>query len=107
MIGKLFRRANCLLVFITILTLIGCGKREVIKVVDPAGRPIAGANVEAVSPSMNAGPNITDGHGECVLPSNMQGVQWVQISKAGFEAIQVDIPKTWPLCVTLKPATRP
>ncbi len=87
--------------------LFGCAKQEVVKVTDATGQPIAGANVEAVSPSMNAGPNVTDANGEAPLPSNVQGTKWVAVSKTGFERTQVDIPKQWPLRVTLKPTTRP
>ena len=94
-------------IVLTILMSLGCAKREVVKVTDPAGQPVAGANVEAVSPSMNAGPNVTDTKGEALLPSNPQGAQWVVVSKPGFERTQVDVPKQWPLRVMLKPTTRP
>ena len=86
---------------------LGCEKREVVKVTDPAGNPIAGANVEAVSPSMNAGPSVTDANGEAPLPANAQDAKWVAVSKPGFERTQVDVPKKWPLRVRLKPTTPP
>lgn len=86
---------------------VGCASRETVRVVNGSGQPIVGANVEAVSPSMNAGPNVTDANGEAPLPSNVQGARWVAVSKPGFERTQVDVPKQWPLRVVLRPVILP
>jgi hypothetical protein len=96
-----------LLIIWAILMSLGCSKRETVKVTDPAGNPVAGANVEAVSPSTNTGPSVTDANGEALLPTNAQGAKWVAVSKPGFKRTQVGVPKQWPLRVTLEPTTRP
>ncbi len=96
-----------LFILFAIFLAAGCVDRRVVQVVDAAGKPVAGAMVEAVSLSMNTGPNTTDATGEAELPSNVQGARWIAVSKAGFERACVDVPKQWPLRVTLKPTTRP
>jgi hypothetical protein len=95
-------------IFVVIsLALTGCTSRKVVHVVDSNGAPIQGAKVEAVSPSINSAPNLTNAGGDALLPSNIQGAKWVGVSKTGYEAIQVSLPSQWPLQITLKPASRP
>ena len=88
-----------------ILISLGCSPREMVKVTDPAGNPVAGANVEAIPSSTNTGPHVTNARGEALIPS--KGTKFVAVSKPGFERTQVDVPKKWPLRVTLKPTTTP
>jgi hypothetical protein len=94
------RRWLLILAFFS-LGLTGCSSRQLVHVVDANGAPIQGAAVEAVSPSINSTPNLTDASGDAPLPSNIQGSTWVQISKIGYDSIQVDMPSKWPLQVTL------
>src|SRR5262249_16861780 len=100
-----FMRLLRLPIVLAILISLGCSPREMVKVTDPAGSPVAGAEVEAIPPSTNTGPQVTDAKGEALIPS--KGTKWVAVSKPGFERTQVDVPKRWPLRVTLKPTTRP
>jgi hypothetical protein len=74
-----------------------------VKVVDAAGVPISGAEVEAVSLSINGGPNLTDMKGEAIVPSNSQETKWVAVRKPGYKYVQVYLPGSWPLRVTLIP----
>lgn len=86
-----------------LLSLVGCSARHNVVVVDPTGAPIAGANVEGVSPSMNGSPIATDAKGVAAVRDNVQEVQWVKVSKPGYDATQVAVPDQWPLRVTLQP----
>lgn len=91
---------------VLILPVMVCllGGCNTIQVVDDHGVPVAGASVEAVSLSMNTGPNMTDTKGETVLPYNIQGAKWVQITKPGYQKVFMDVPTTWPLRVKLDPS---
>src|SRR5689334_21206288 len=95
-------RSHCS-VFVLIAVSLSCAERQIVKVSDSAGQSVQGARVQAVSLSLNSTPNITDAQGEATVPSMVQGAKWISVSKAGFETIQVDMPKQWPLRVTLKP----
>ena len=98
------RQLSYLSVLILLAAVVGlAGCSGLVQVVDPDGRPVAGAEVTAVSLSMTAGPNITDGQGEAYLPGNIQDVQWVQVAKPWHRTVQVDLPETWPLRVMLVP----
>ena len=88
-----------------VVGLAGCS--GLVQVVDPAGQPVVGAEVLAVSLSMTAGPNITDGQGEAFLPGNLQNVKWVQVSKPWYRTVQVEVTETWPLHVMLEPKPTP
>lgn len=92
-----------ILLLVACVCLVGCSSREAVQVIDPSGQPIAGANVVAVSLSMNAGPIATDAQGKAELPANVQGTRWIEVSKNGFETTRVDVPKAWPARITLKP----
>jgi beta-lactamase regulating signal transducer with metallopeptidase domain len=87
------------------VVLLACsvqGEDGIIVVTDESGKAIEGADVYAVSLSMNAGPAKTDTNGKATLPANIQGTKWVDVSKAGFESTQIDVPQKWPLKVILK-----
>jgi hypothetical protein len=90
------------------LAAIGCVKGRV-QVVEPGGRPIQGADVVAVSASMNGDVVTTDAKGEAEIPLSLgaQQTKWVNVSKPGFESRQVELPAKWPLKVPLQPAPRP
>ena len=79
----------------------GCGPRRIVRVVDPSGLPIAGAEVRAVSLSMDSNPSVTDAKGEAELPGLAQEVRWVRVSGPGGETVDVGVPARWPLQVTL------
>ena len=89
-----------LLIFIVVC--VGCNSYKVVKVYDDDGKPIAGAEVEAVSLSINSAPNLTDDEGKTTLPFNIQGTKWVQVSKSGYRFAQVGVPERWPLIITLE-----
>lgn len=85
-------------------SLVNAGRDVIVTGVD--GKPIAAAKVEAVALSMSTGPSTTDQQGMATVPINVQGAKWVRVSANGFETVQVDIPDTWPLRVTLPAAEK-
>lgn len=89
------------------LLLIGCTGQ--VQVVDPAGKPVQGADVVAVALSISGPVGTTDTNGKATVPLNCggQNTKWVAVSKEGFERVQEPVPAKWPLKVTLHPATRP
>jgi hypothetical protein len=87
-----------------IVALCRCGAAQVVIVTDDNGAPVAGAQVDAVSLSINMHARLTDGDGKAALPSNPQGTRWIQVSKSGFVPEQVDLPEQWPAHVTLHAA---
>jgi hypothetical protein len=96
-------------VFLTavlLLTIAGCEGR--VQVFDPAGKPVAGAQVAPVSLSMNGAATPTDDRGEASVSLRVGGqdTKWVAVSKQGFEPQQVPVPAKWPLKVILQPTNR-
>lgn len=63
-----------------ILVITGCHD---VRVIDSQGNPVAGAEVRAVSFSMNTGPAITNADGWSSLPTNIQGTRWIEIRYQG------------------------
>ena len=92
-------RLRSIALFLSAAVVAGCS--SIVRVVDSRGAPVEGAEVYAVSLSMNTGPNMTDAEGEADLPDNIQGTKWVEIRKPGFKTAHVDVPAEWPLRVTL------
>ena len=90
------------LLLIVVLPLAGCVAKQVVVVTDATGAPVQGANVEAVSPSMNVGPAVTNAKGVAALPINPQGTKWVQVSKPGYTTAHEELPSKWPMNVTLE-----
>jgi hypothetical protein len=95
-------RRRSIALLLSIAVLAGCS--SIVHVVDARGAPVEGAEVYAVSLSMNTGPNLTDAEGEASLPDNIQGTKWVEVRKPGFKTAHVDVPAEWPLRVTLQRA---
>jgi hypothetical protein len=85
----------------------GCSAWHKVQVVDQNGAPVAGAEVMAISPSFASGPNLTDRKGIAAVPYNIQGAQWITISKPGYVAVYAEVPACWPLHVTLTPEPAP
>jgi hypothetical protein len=54
-------------------------------VIDGTKAPIPGAKVEPITPSMTLAVEITDGSGIVVLPRPPQRIEWVSVTKDGFE----------------------
>ncbi len=96
-----------LAIAILALTAVGCTGR--VQVVDPAGKPVQGAQVTPVTASMNGNPKTTDTNGEASVPLSMGGqeTKWVNVSKPGSQSQQVSVPAKWPLKVVLSPTIQP
>ena len=75
--------------------------KEVIIVTDVNGLPIAGAEVIAMSYSINMKSVFTNSEGEAVLKSNIQSVKWVNVEKKEYETSHTQITGEWPLYVQL------
>ena len=108
---KLMTRKNkwALVTVAATFLVIGCiiavtriGNEQEVIVVDGSGTAVAGANVVSVSLSMNTLPAQTDDQGKAKVPYNIQGTKCIIVSKPGYESLHVDVPKQWPLRVTLK-----
>ena len=94
-------KSSYILGLICAVLLTGCSKSTVV-VVDISGKPISGAQVTGTSLSMSTSKVITNAKGKANVPSNIQGIKWVQVEKVGFKSTLVAIPTTWPLKITLK-----
>src|SRR6478735_424232 len=78
------RMSRLLLVVLCAAILSGCKTQRVL-VVDGASRPIAHAVVEPISLSINYAPMTTSAKGEVSLPHVLQKIEWVSVTKAGFQ----------------------
>ena len=105
------KRSKIYILLVSVFTImiawfVYCNFCEVVYVIDEAGNPIEGARVGAVSLSMNSGYNITSSRGRTTVPKEfyirVQGLEWIEVKKAGYEYIQVKAPEEWPLTITLK-----
>lgn len=75
--------------------------KEVIIVTDVNGLPISGAEVIAMSYSINMKSIVTNSQGEAVLKKSLQALKWVTIEKKEYETSHVQITGEWPLYVQL------
>ena len=82
------------------LLTLGCSAD--VRVVDEKGSPIEGALVEPVSLSMNGRGILTDADGEVSLPFTIQEWKWVNVSKRGYQRVQVGLSPQKPTPVLLK-----
>ena len=98
---------HCWIALFLVATIAGCSSPPLVEVVDPSGKPIEGANVQAVSLSINSLPNATNKKGEALLPANIQGAKWVLVTKPGYEPKERELPMAWPLRITLTPEIKP
>lgn len=81
----------------------GCMTQRVL-VVDDANRPIAGADVQPISLSINYAKVKTNKMGKAALPHVLQPVVWVSVTKEGFKPSgQVSLKEGNPIVVTLRP----
>lgn len=75
---------------------------EVIIVTDDNGLPISGAEVMAMSYSINMKSIFTNYRGEAALKKSIQELKWVNIAKKEYETSHVQITGEWPLYVQLQ-----
>jgi uncharacterized protein YcfL len=84
--------------------LASCSSPPDVIVVDSAGAPIVGAEVEPVTASMNLKTVLTAASGEAQLGGSIQDVQWINVRKAGYAPqFSIDFKESMPTCVVLKP----
>ncbi len=97
------------LLAITLVSLIVAGCSGRVLVIDGNGKPIEGAEVSAVAPSVGDVPVRTNERGEASVPLRvgLQDTEWVHVRKKGFQFQSVDVPSKWPLKVVLKPVGNP
>ncbi len=81
--------------------LVACASPKVV-VMNVQGNPIPDALVYSVSLSMDVGPAKTNSRGEASVPSNIQGIHWVEVSKNGYKSVRVEVSGSWPLNIILK-----
>ena len=81
--------------------LLSLGCSAYVRVVDEKGRPVEGAAVLPISPSMNGGKILTNADGEVALPFSVQEWKWVEVSKRGYRRATVDISPSRPVKVVL------
>jgi hypothetical protein len=89
-----------------LFTLVSCaGHGQRVIVVDQTGKPVVGATVVPVAPSINGAPTLTDSAGEAKLDTSVGGQppRWISVHKAGFVGVDAPIPASWPLRVALTP----
>ena len=90
-------------VFLCATLLSGCMTQRVL-VVDEANLPLAGADVEPISLSINYAKVKTNKKGKAALPHVLQPVVWVSVTKEGFKPSgQVSLKEENPMVVTLRP----
>lgn len=65
------------------LVLTSCSRHPDVVVTDHTGMPVAGAKVEAVTPSLNYAPTLTDAKGHASLPSTAQKIETLNITAPG------------------------
>jgi hypothetical protein len=101
----------CLLITISIVSGIGILvfrfniNSRIIHVVDENGVPIQDAEVYAVTPSFNIGPNLSNEKGDAVLPYQIltgQEPLGIEVRKLHFENRYISIPKEWPCKIILE-----
>lgn len=97
------RMSRLLLLVLCAATLNGCKTQRVL-VVDGGNRPIARAVVEPISLSINYAPLTTNAKGEVSLPHVIQKIEWVSVTKTGFEPSgHVPLRQENPMMITLSP----
>ncbi len=77
-----------------------CGCHQV-KVVDENNRPIAGAKVTSMTPSVSSQANITDKEGMAEIP-RLLGQNSVTVQLLGFDTAFINTEKGFPTIITLK-----
>jgi hypothetical protein len=90
------------------LFVAGCGS-GLVQVVDAQGTPLSGVQVTPTSLSMFGATSTTNANGEASVPLHVGGqdTKWINVSKAGLQSQQVNMPTRWPLKIVLQPATQP
>lgn len=105
---KFFRIPSLALTMAAALSLTSCALLPPhVVVVDPAGKPVAGAQVEPISASINYQPVLTDSKGRVRFGPAMLKREWFNVAKDGYaphtfvnltgpEPVRVVLTKTQP-----------
>lgn len=102
------KRTTLISGMVLLLIALGVYAKPNVIVADTEGKPIQGASVEQITPSMNVGSKLTDKNGKVEVPTGLiQKTAWISVTKAGYIGsghINFDQPK--PIKITLKLSTK-
>ena len=82
---------------------ISCGGSSNVYVVDPSGNPVADATIVPSTTSYNKPPVQTDSQGGAMIHQDFPYLEWLNVSKRGYESAHVSYAQPKPMTITLKP----
>ena len=92
-----------LIAVLGVVLMTGCSTTKIV-VLDETKAPVADAEVEPITQSMNLAVLRTDASGTVKLPGTPQKIEWVSVKKEGFEPSgQIPVKEHELLTVVLKP----
>ena len=80
-----------------------CGNDHNVMVVNPSGRPLADATVTPMTRAYTKPSRQTDAQGGAMVIQDYPFIEWIQVSKPGFQTTQVSYAQPKPITVTLSP----
>ena len=98
--------------FIGLLSIIGlaflsvsCGGGPNVLVVDPSGNPLEEATIVPLTRAYSKPATQTNSQGGAKVYQDFPPIEWLTVTKRGYQSAHVSFDQPKPMTVTLKPAT--
>ena len=83
---------------------VSCGGEPNVQVVDTAGNPIGEATIVPMTRSYTKPASETDARGEARVYQDFPKIEWLTVTKRGYQSAHVSFDQPKPMTVTLRPA---
>jgi len=83
---------------------VSCGGGPNVFVVDPAGNPLEEATIVPLTRAYNKPASQTDSRGQAKIYQDFPKIEWLNVTKRGYQSAHVSFDQPKPMTVTLKPA---
>lgn len=84
---------------------VSCGGGPNVQVVDTSGNPIGEATIVPMTRSYNKPASQTDARGEARVYQDFPKIEWLTVTKRGYQSAHVSFDQPKPITVTLRPTT--
>ena len=84
---------------------VSCGGGHNVQVVDTLGIPIEEATIVPMTRSYSKPASQTDARGEVQVYQDFPKIEWLTVTKRGYQSAHVSFDQPKPMTVTLRPAT--
>ena len=88
------------------LLSVACGGKPNILVVDPSGKPLEDATIVPLTRAYSKQAEQTNAEGRAQVYQDFPPIEWLNVTKRGYQSAHVSFEQPKPMTVTLRPTSQ-